>query len=150
MVKDSKTKSGPRRGPMSPLNADGSQRGKPGPEPRPADAKTDRIIMRVHPDLLKIIDARAREKDLTRSKYLSQVLVGWANADPRNSRLDAAGRCIEPAPHRYYFQRKSPLRFAQRWLDFVRAHTVVLGHPPPVGWVEELDNEDDPAARPSK
>lgn len=144
MVKDSKTKSGPRRGPMPDTNFDGSPRGKPGPEPRPpGDTKSDRIIMRVHPDLLDVIDERAREKDLTRSKYLSQVLVGWANADPRNVRLDAAGRRVEGAPDPRELQKKRTLLFADRWQRYVSAHTAIFGHPPPTIWFDEFDEPPD-------
>lgn len=150
MVKKSETKSGPRRGPMPDTNADGSPRGKPGVAADPAAAKSDRIIMRVHPDLLSIIDARAREKDLTRSKYLNQLLVGWSNADPRNPRLDAAGRRVETAPEPLQYQLARPLVFAERWQRFVTAHNAIFGHPPPAGWFEDLDNSNNGPASSSK
>ncbi|MEH2512234.1 hypothetical protein V1291_003588 [Nitrobacteraceae bacterium AZCC 1564] len=142
MVKESKAKSGPRRGPMPNVDSDGPRRGKRGPEPRPGDAKTDRIIMRVHPDLLEVIDARAREKDLTRSKYLNQVLVGWSNADPRNPRLDAAGRRIETVLDPRQSQLSMSASFVERWQRYVAAHNAIFGHPPPSSWFDELDERD--------
>lgn len=142
MVKQSKKPSGPRRGPMPDINADGTPRKRPGLKPKPESAKSDRIIMRVHPDLLTVIDRRAEERGMGRSQYLRNVIVGWSNADPRNPRLGLSGKQIDGAPPPGDMQRHRPHVFAERWQRFVAAHTAVMGYPPPTGWVEELDDRN--------
>jgi hypothetical protein len=128
------------RGPMPDINRDGTPRAKPGKLPRPEDVKSDRIIMRVHSDLLMILDARAKERGLTRSKYLEQLLIGWAKSDPRNWRLDSIGRRIPNLPAPRGLRKMDPLKFADRWQKFATAHTVLFGAPPPSDWFDQDDN----------
>lgn len=110
--------------------------------------KTDRIIMRMHPDLLEVLDARADEQGLTRSKYLFLLLAGWANADPRNKRVDRNGVYVENAPDPRDLQRARPTQFGEKWASFSAAHTVVMGAPPPRDWLEMFDDENNPHAPP--
>lgn len=109
--------------------------------------KGDRIIMRMHSDLLEVLDERADEQGLTRSKYLFLLLAGWANADPRNRRVDRNGVYAENAPDPRDLQRERPMVFAERWQAFVTAHTVVMGSPPPRDWLE-MFSENEPASPP--
>ncbi len=147
MVKESKKEIGAPSRPDARRQRGRVSSRKTGAASAPGDAKTDRIIMRVHPDLLELIDARAREKDLTRSKYLNQVLVGWSNSDPRNPKLDAAGRRIVTATDPRQSQLFKPFSFAERWQRYVAAHNAIFGHPPPASWFDELDSQDQyPAA----
>ena len=142
MVKDSKT-----RKPRPPINADGSPRRKPGKPPRPGDVRTDRLVMRVHHDLLELLTERARERGITRSNYVEQLLVGWVRLDPRNRQVDLIGKYLPNAPHPYEVQVRSPFAFAERWQKFATVSRLILGAEPPREWIENEDrglvpNED--------
>jgi hypothetical protein len=125
------------RGPMAPVNKDGSPRAKPGKTPRPDDNKTDRLIMRLHPDMTALLDFRAEEKGLTRSKYVEQLLVGFLASDPRNPRLNAIGKIERSGPSPLMLRADQPHKFAERWQRFVSGYAGIFGAPPPVDWTDE-------------
>jgi hypothetical protein len=139
MVKEPKM----RRGKMPAINADGRPRGKPGKPARPGEVRDARLIMRMHPDLLEILTERAREKGLTRSQYVEQILIGWVRLDPRNRRIDMIGKYVEDAPSPAQFQLRSSFRFAELWTKFGTVSRLILGSPPPSEWVE--DGNEPPA-----
>lgn len=127
------------------LNKDGSPRQKPGPVAKPDDAKTDRLVMRVHPDLMEILTERARECGINRSQYVEKLLIGWARLDPRNPRLDMIGK-IDPAAPTPNELRRSALSFAERWQRFCTASMLLLGAEPLREWFEKaihLDPDSD-------
>src|ERR1700688_139101 len=70
---------------------------KRGPDPRPEEVRTERLTLRVHPDLMEILTARARERGVSRSQYIEKLLIGWTNADPRNVKVDSIGKIISDA-----------------------------------------------------
>jgi hypothetical protein len=127
------------RGPMSAVNRDGSPRAKPGKTPRPDDNKTGRLMMRLHPDVNEILDLRAEEKGLTRSKYVEQLLVGFLGSDPRNPRMNAIGKIDRSGQTPLAQRDASPHRFAERWQRFVGGYSGIFGAPPPVDWSEDGD-----------
>jgi hypothetical protein len=128
MVKNAKT-----TGPRPAVNKDGSRRKKPGPTAQPDMAKTERLALRVHPDLIDILTARSRERGISRSQYVEKLLIGWANYDPRNPRLDLNGRAVVPAPDA---RAKSSLGYLKRWQTFARMSQLLLGASPPREWIE--------------
>ena len=133
------------RGPMPPVNRDGSPRAKPGKVARPDDNKTDRLIMRLHPDVTALLDFRAEEKGLTRSKYVEQLLVGFLGSDPRNPRMNAIGKIDRAAAPPLAQREASPHRFAERWQRFVSGHSGIFGAPPPLDWSDDGDRFWSPA-----
>jgi hypothetical protein len=124
------------RGPMPDVNRDGAPRAKPGKVARPDDVKTDRLIMRLHPDVNALLDFRAAEKGITRSKYVEQLLVGFLGSDPRNPRLNAIGKIDRHGPSPLMIRADTPHKFAERWQRFVSGYSGIFGAPPPIDWNE--------------
>lgn len=133
------------RGPMAPVNKNGSPRAKPGKPARPDDNKTDRLIMRLHPDVTAMLDFRAEEKGLTRSKYVEQLLVGFLGSDPRNPKMNAIGKVDRTAPSPLAQREASPHRYAERWQRFTSGYSGIFGAPPPVDWSDDGDRFWSPA-----
>lgn len=144
MVKDSKTRS---RTPRPPINQNGTPRRKPGKPPRPGDVRTDRLVMRAHPDLMEILTERARERGLTRSAYVEQILVGWVRLDPRNRKVDLIGKYVPDAPTPQEFRLRHGLAWAERWVKFGSVSRALLGVQPPTEWVESEDRGPNPDPR---
>lgn len=132
MVKDSKPRSAVVRGHLP--------RKKPGPVADPASARSDRLVLRTHPDLMSILTARAEERGISRSQYIEKILIGWCNLDPRNRRLDLNGKLVEGAPRPKELREKSPLAYAERWQRFASASDLILGSSPPREWFD-VDEE---------
>ena len=144
MVKETKI-----RVPRPPITKSGRPRIPPGKKARPDDVRTERLVLRVHPNLMEILTGRARERGITRSAYVEQLLVGWARLDPRNPKLDLIGKLVAGAQDPNEVRIRSPFNFAERWSKFAAAHTLLLGAPPPNDWVESPDMplpEPDPRA----
>src|SRR3984893_4480053 len=123
MVKEASKAKGSRRSPRKAADA--------------GDTRTERLVLRVHPDLVEVLTERAREKGITRSAYVEQLLVGWVRLDPRNRRLDAIGKFVPDAPDPDDVKRRSPLSFAERWQKFSTASQLLLGAPPPSDWFDD-------------
>jgi hypothetical protein len=122
--------------PRPPVNKDGRPRRKPGKPANPDDVRTERLSMRVHPDLAAILTARARERGITRSQYIEQLLVGWVKIDPRNPKIDAIGRIdVDAAPP--LSMRLEPLKFGERWARLATVMEALLGMRPADEWIED-------------
>lgn len=124
MVKDSKPK----------VAAAGAPRAKR--QAKPDDARSGRLILRAHPDLLQILTVRARVAGISRSRYVERLLIAWLNADPRNPRLDAVGKILGGFGQAR-FEALSELGKAERWARYNSAHSAIFGHTLP-----ESDFED--------
>jgi hypothetical protein len=111
---------------------------KAGPRVAEEDIKSVRMTIRLHPDLVRILDARAAELGINRSAYVERLLVGWAKADPRNPRIDMRGKFLD-TPDPEDLRTKSPHVFGQRWQKFSEAYAIILGTPAPQSWFEEPD-----------
>ncbi|WP_063994844.1 hypothetical protein [Bradyrhizobium sp.] len=98
------------------------------------ETRSERIAMRMHPDLVRILDKRADEKNLSRSAYIESILIGWVRADPRNPRVDPRGKLVEgvPSPKEYLVQ--NALGYANRWQSFNQAYRVLFGTAAPDDW----------------
>jgi hypothetical protein len=135
-----------RPGAVPPVPPTKRGRGKP---PTPELSRTDRLIMRAHPDLVSVVGLRAAERGMTRSKFIEQLLIGFLAADPRNPKISAIGKIDFSAPEPLDQRKANPHRFAERWQRFVSANTSVFGTAPPVDWPEEPDrfwtNPNEPA-----
>jgi hypothetical protein len=135
MVKEPTT-----RKPRPPVNKDGRLRSKPGKKAKPDDVRTERLVLRVHPDLMEILTSRAREKGETRSAYVEKLLVGWVRLDPRNRRVDLIGKYVGDAPDPADYKRTSTFAYLNRAQRFAQASQLLLGAPPPREWFQ--DEED--------
>lgn len=133
-----------RKGPMPDVNKDGSPRARPGKLPDPEAAKSARLIMRMHPDLTEVLNLRAAERGMSRSKLIEQVLVGFLMADPRNPKMSPVGRIDRSQPTPLQMRESNPHRFAERWQRFVQAHQALFGMPPSTDWLDDLDAFWDP------
>jgi hypothetical protein len=113
------------------------QRRKPGPAQRDDDEKrSERITIRAHDDLMRLLTLRSDEAGVSRSHYIERLLIRWLTADPRNPKLDAMGRIV-PGPTPYDLRAKDPLRTADRWQRFSTAHELLMGMAPPRDWFED-------------
>jgi hypothetical protein len=110
---------------------------KPGPKIAESDIRTERLAMRVHPDLIHIVDQRAREQNLTRSAYIERLLVGYIQADPRNPKIDSRGKLVENAASPLEMMNKDSIRFGEKWSRFNQAHAILMGTEAPKKWIEE-------------
>src|ERR1700676_156159 len=132
MVKEASKAKGSRRSPRKAADA--------------GDTRTERLVLRVHPDLVEVLTERAREKGLTRSAYVEQLLIGWVRLDPRNRRLDMIGKYVADAPDPMDPKRMSTFSFQERWRKFNIASRLLLGATPPSDWFP--DQEDIPLPDP--
>jgi hypothetical protein len=62
------------------------------PPSDPEDLRSARIGMRIHPDLRKELDRRAREEGLRLSMYIERILIDRINVDAGHPILDKIGR----------------------------------------------------------
>jgi hypothetical protein len=129
MVKESPTPAPKRTGRQSPRKSVDA-----------GDTRTERLVLRVHPNLMEILTVAAREKGVTRSAYVEQLLIGWVRLDPRNRRVDMIGKFDPSAPAPNDVKLRSPLSYAERWQKFATASQLLLGAPPPSEWFD--DGED--------
>ena len=101
------------------------------------------MIMRMHPDLSLLIDIRCQEAAMNRSQYVERLLVGFMQADPRNTRVDGNGRFIDGLVSPHDFKSLDPKAFAARWDRYVEAHTILFGAPPPAHWLDYFSEVTD-------
>ncbi len=115
-------------------------RRKPGPSARDdGENRSERITLRAHDDLLKLLSLRADESGVSRSHYIERLLIRWLTADPRNPQLDAMGR-VKPGTTPYDLRTRDPLKTASRWQQFSTAHELLFGMHPPKDWFEDADS----------
>ena len=124
---------------------------RPGPLPRPkrdrkaptrkkavagADSiRSDRLMMRMHEDLVKLLDARSAESGESRSRYIEKLLIAFLRMDPRNPRMDPWGRIdpTAPAPTMAHNQ----IIFGEKWSRWCDLNER-LGYPkPPPEWLAD-------------
>jgi hypothetical protein len=78
----------------------------PAPEPAPGrrtgrtpgpveDLRSERLVQRIHPDLMSAIMQRAREAGFSRSLYVERILVQFMNS-MEGAELDAIGKRRPP------------------------------------------------------
>ena len=110
---------------------------KPGPKVAEDEIKTERLTMRMHTDLMHILNKRSRERNISRSAYIEQLLIGWVQADPRNPKIDSRGKLVDGAPSPIEQMNKNSFAYAEKWAKFNAAYAILLGTDAPKKWVEE-------------
>jgi len=114
---------------------------KRGVKPRPREEiRSERLILRAHPDLIALLSERAAERGISRSAFIEGLLIAWLRADPRNPRLDPVGRIITTDPQPRKLRETDPIRFAQRWERFNQAHMLLMGQSVRQDWLDELNS----------
>ncbi|WP_271602686.1 hypothetical protein [Bradyrhizobium sp. CCBAU 45384] len=121
MVKDSKNRT----------------RAKPGPKVAEEDIKHERLTLRVHSDLIRILQKRADERNMSRSAYVEGLLIAWVQADPRNPKVDSKGKLVENAPSPLEQMNANSMKFGAKWADFNRLYALLFGQSAPEKWVSE-------------
>jgi hypothetical protein len=112
-------------------------RARPGPKPAsPENARDFRLMMRFHPDLIEMLDIRARERGETRTRMIERILVSFLKADPRNPKMDAAGR-IQADADPPASRAGDPMRFGAAWARWVTLNDMLLGFRPPDDWIDD-------------
>lgn len=59
------------------------------------DLRSERLVQRIHPDLMSVILQRSREAGFTRSQYVERILIQYANS-VEGAELDAIGKRRPP------------------------------------------------------
>ena len=127
MVKKPSPKSAEFRKPPLP-------RKRPGPKPpSPEDARDFRYMMRLHPDLIELLDIQAAERGETRTRFIEKILVGFLRADPRNPRTDAAGR-IQADAGASLSAVNDPIKFGTAWALMQSLNQAILNASIPDDW----------------
>jgi hypothetical protein len=94
--------------------------------PPSADARAHRHMMRMHPHLTELLDVRAAEREETRSRFIEKILVAYLRADPRNPRIDGAGRIVADAPPPLSVA-VDPIKFGEKWATWKRLNDELFG-----------------------
>lgn len=126
MVKDSKTPK-PKRDRKKPTRKKSVAAGD--------SIRSDRLMMRMHEDLVLLLDARSKEAGESRSRYIEKLLIAFLKLDPRNPRMDAWGRIDAEAPPP--LQKPDTIRFGERWHKWVDMNERLLGFRVPNEWLED-------------
>ncbi|MDO9441176.1 MAG: hypothetical protein Q7T73_09830 [Beijerinckiaceae bacterium] len=61
----------------------------------PGDLRSERLVVRIHPDLMGILVQRSRELGLNRSTFVEKILIGWA-VQSEGADLDGIGKHVPP------------------------------------------------------
>ena len=59
------------------------------------DLRSERLVQRIHPDLMSVILQRSREAGFTRSQYVERILIQFMNT-VEGAELDAIGKRRAP------------------------------------------------------
>lgn len=112
-------------------------RAKPGPRVAEEDVKHERLTLRVHSDLIKILQKRADERNMSRSAYVEELLVAWVQSDPRNPKIDSKGKRVENAPHPFELMNQNSMLFGAKWARFNQLYALLFDQSAPAKWVAE-------------
>jgi hypothetical protein len=101
------------------------RRGRQPQDPR--TIRSERLVLRVHPDLMATLDQLARESIVSRSQLVERTLISFCNMDPR-IHLDLTGRRTEPGTNQPNLLA-TPADFQRRWKGFAALRAAALGQP---------------------
>jgi hypothetical protein len=102
--------------------------------------RSERLALRAHRDLMRLLSLRASEEQITRSAMIERMLISYLSLDPRNPRLDPMGRIVEEDQLPWDARKADVLRAAERWQKFSAVHEILFGHPAPKRWFEDTDS----------
>jgi hypothetical protein len=93
------------------VNKEKRSRGRPAGDPD--DLRTERIAIRVHPDLIFELNVLARLDGVTRSVLVERLLIRLVNDHYRRTIIDQVGRYLDGPPD-------EPLRGSARGIEYIR------------------------------
>jgi hypothetical protein len=93
----------------------------------PRTIRSERLVLRVHPDLMATLDQLARESSISRSQLVERTLISFCNIDPRNN-LDMTGRRTKPGTNQPDLLA-TPGDFKRRWKGFAALRAAALAQP---------------------
>jgi hypothetical protein len=126
------------------------------PRQDPNTLRTERLVVRVHPDLMAELTRLADINGITRSLLIERSMIALVNqpAPEGQSIIGMAGRYIRGAEKPTEAPLGTPDSFTQLWSRVIGGTPVVpsrLPRPPadgktpqPPSWVEPDDEDDDP------
>jgi hypothetical protein len=100
-----------------------ARRGRQRQDPR--SIRSERLVLRVHPDLMETLEKLARESGVSRSQMIERTLITFCNLDPR-VHLDMTGRKTEPGADQPSLLA-TPADFQRRWKGFAAVRAAALG-----------------------
>lgn len=125
----------------------GTEKDLGGRPPRDADTlRTERLVLRVHPDFLATLSERAEELRMTRSRYVEELLRGVLALDPRNPRFDRNGKIDPAAPTAAQLQMRNPIHY----LNLMAASGGLQANffPQASGFVRTAEQHEEPNEEP--
>ncbi|MCG2643766.1 MULTISPECIES: hypothetical protein [Bradyrhizobium] len=114
------------------------RRAKPGPPKRTNEEnRSERITLRAHDDLMRILTLRADESGFSRSHYIERILIAYLRLDPRNPNFDAMGRFKKSGTMPFDLFHNDKARVGERWAKFSTVHENLFGMAPPRDWLDD-------------
>jgi hypothetical protein len=89
----------------------------------PEDVRTERLVVRMHPDMFESLTDRAKVYGVSRSQYVERILIGYLNAQEGQRTLDLTGRFVRDEATRKAMMT-SP---ADTWAAFGKRNLALLG-----------------------
>ncbi|MBR0994313.1 hypothetical protein JQ580_26685 [Bradyrhizobium japonicum] len=100
-----------------------------------ADSIRDgRLMMRVHQDLVELLDVRSAEAGESRTRYIEKLLLAFLRMDPRNPKLDPWGRIDATVP---LLSTRDQIRFGEMWARWRDINERLLGFRVPDDWIAD-------------
>jgi hypothetical protein len=93
---------------------------RPGP---PEDVRSERMVVRMHPDLVESLTERAKVYGVSRSQYVERILIGYLNMQEGQKQIDLTGRYVKSTATAKAL-RQSP---DDAWSAFGRRNLKLLG-----------------------
>ncbi|MGY3356276.1 hypothetical protein ACVWZK_002939 [Bradyrhizobium sp. GM0.4] len=99
-----------------------------------AEPRGGRLMVRIHPDLLELLSLRAAERGESRARFMERIIVGFLRADPRNPKMDPAGRIDPAAPPPI---KADPIRYGAAWSRWEQLNEQMFSFRPPADWLDD-------------
>jgi len=113
------------------------------PKRDPHTLRTERLVVRIHPDLMQCLTDLAKDNGITRSMLVERAMVSFVNLSAGAPILDTMGRRLhgtEPAGHAL----GTPASFNQIWKRAVGGtYAPPKSRVQPPGWEPISENPED-------
>jgi hypothetical protein len=93
---------------------------KPG---NPADVRSERLVLRAHPDLVDALTERGKVYGVSRSQFIERILITYLNLQDGQRPLDLTGRYVKTAAAAKMMQQKP----GDAWKAFGARNQRMLG-----------------------
>lgn len=105
------------------------------PKRDPDTLRTERLVVRIHPDLMECLTALAKENGLTRSMLVERSMVSFVNLSAGEPILDTMGRRLS-GPESSGDMLGTPSSFSRVW-SRVLGGAPAQSNPQPPRWVRQ-------------